>query len=337
MKQTVVLSLILISVFTLFGCQGKTAPTPGAVTTPYKVAVLTMRKMTTPADLSTLQGIEKLRSEYKDMEIKIIECITIPEYKEQILAVSEAGYDVVYFIYDNFLAAVKELAPKYPNIKYIGLWIQLSKEQLAQLPNVEPLFFHPEQGSFVAGYAAAKMTKTGKIGFLGGGNNPGIVTFLAGYEAGMKYADKNVELVITWANTFEDPVKGKALADNMYSRGVDVIFQAANLTGLGVFKSAEANGKFAIGCDVDQSPLAPDNIIGSVLLDHGYATYDSIKKAYMGEFANKQVIYGLAEGMPVFAPNTKLINASLLAEIETIQQSIADGKIEVPITTTTTK
>jgi basic membrane protein A len=301
----------------------------------YKVAVLTIRKMTTPADFNTLEGIEKLKAEYgDDIDIKIIECIEIAEYKEQVQAVSEEGYDVVYFIYDNFLPAVKELAPYYPDTKYIGLWIKMSEEELAEYPNVQPLFFKPEEGSFMAGVAAAKMTETGKVGFLGGGNNPGIITFLAGYEAGIKYADSSVELVVTWANTFEDPIKGKELADSMYSRDVDIIFQVANQTGLGVFTSAQSNGKYAIGVDVDQSHLAPENIIASVLLDHGYATYDSINKAYMGNFENKQVMYGLEEGMSVIA-TTHLIKDDILAEMDTIQKKIKNGEIQIPITTIT--
>lgn len=298
----------------------------------YKVAVLTIRKMTSPADLNTLEGVQKLHDEL-GIECKIVECVEIAEYKEQMQAVSEEGYDVVYFIYDNFLEAAQELAPMYPDTKYIGLWIDLpaGKEQ----PNLKPLFFHPEQGAFMCGAAAAKMTKTNKVAFLGGGVNPGIVTFLAGYEAGVKYVNPDCELVVSWANTFDDPLKGKELAASLYNRDVDVIFQAANQTGLGVFDAAKEAGKYAVGVDVDQSSLAPENIIASCLLDHGYATFDSISKAFNGEFTNEQVYYGLKEGTPVIALNTQIVPQDVQDSLKEVEQKIISGEIEPPKTTET--
>lgn len=298
----------------------------------YKVAVLTIRKMTSPADLNTLEGIDRLKDEL-GIDCKIIECVEIAEYKEQMQAVSEEGYDVVYFIYDNFLEAAKELAPMYPETEYIGLWIDLPKED--QLANLKPLFFRPEQGAFMCGAQAGLMTKTNQVAFLGGGINPGIVTFLAGYEAGLKHTNPDCELVVSWANTFDDPLKGKELASSLYSRGVDIIFQAANQTGLGVFDAAKETGNFAIGVDVDQSDLAPDNIISSCLLDHGFATFDSISKAFNGEFTNEQVYYGLQEGSPVIAVNDKIVDQEITEKLEEIEKEIIDGKIEIPKTTET--
>lgn len=298
----------------------------------YKVAVLTMRKMTTPADLNTLEGIDRLKDEL-GINCKIVECVEIAEYKEQMQAVSEEGYDVVYFIYDNFLEAAKELAPMYPDTKYIGLWIDLPKGD--ELENLKPLFFRPEQGAFICGATAAMMTETDQVAFLGGGINPGIITFLAGYEAGIKYVNPDCELVVSWANTFDDPLKGKELAASLYSRGVDVIFQSANQTGLGVFDAAKEAGKYAIGVDVDQSDLAPDNIIASCLLDHGFATYDSISKAFEGEFSNEQVYYGLQEGSPVAAINEKIVPEDVREQLKEIEEKIAAGEIEIPKTTET--
>ncbi|HPT82926.1 MAG TPA: BMP family ABC transporter substrate-binding protein [Limnochordia bacterium] len=298
----------------------------------FRVAVLTMRKMTTPADLNTLEGIERLREEL-GIEIKIVEAVEIAEYKEQVLAVSEEGYDVVYFIYDNFLEPVRELAPHYPHIKYIGLWIDLGDDH--GIPNLKPLFFKPEQGAFMCGVVAALMSETGKVGFIGGGINPGILTFLAGFEAGINYIDNGTELVVSWANTFEDPLKGKELARSLYNRDVDIIFQVANQTGLGVIDAAKEMGKFVIGVDVDQSPLAPENVIASCLLDHGYATYDSVKQAYEGQFNSKQVYYGLEEGTPVIAINTALVPEEIQAQVADIEERIIRGEIAIPKTTET--
>lgn len=297
----------------------------------FKVAILTMRKMTTPADLNTLEGVDKLKEEL-GLECKIVECLEIAEYKEQMQAVSEEGYDVVYFIYDNFLEAAKELAPMYPDTKYVGLYIDQPDNDIE---NFKPLFFRPEQGAFLCGAAAGLMTESNQVAFLGGGVNPAILTFLAGYEAGIKYVNEECELVVSWANTFDDPLKGKELASSLYSRGVDVIFQSANQTGLGVFETAKETGKYAIGVDVDQSELAPDNVIASCLVDHGYATYDSISKIFEGEFTNEQVYYGLQEGSPVIALNDNIVPAEVSEQLKELEQKIVNGEIEIPKTTET--
>lgn len=340
-KLIVLFVILLLTVSVLAGCGGDSqksqdpsndSANPESPSEDFKVAVLTIRKMTTPADLNTMDGIEKLESEL-GIKCKIIECVEISEYKEQIQAVSEEGYDVVYFIYDNFLEAVKELAPNYPNTKYIGLWIDLPKGD--ELDNLKPLFFKPQQGAFMCGVTAALTSETGKVGFIGGGINPGIVTFLAGYEAGIKYVDNGTELVVSWANTFDDPLKGKELAASLYNRDVDIIFQVANQTGLGVIDAAKEMGKYAIGVDVDQSPLAPENVIASCLLDHGYATYDSVKQAYEGKFDNSQVYYGLEEGTPVIAVNKDIVSKDIQDKITEIEQRIINGEIEIPKTTET--
>ncbi len=334
--------LLLVMVMGLLGSacakQGAPGPTPSGQQTPpttpqkaFKVALLTARKLSTPADLNTLEGVKRLKDEL-GIDVKIVECTEIAEYKEQVQAVSKEGYDVIYFLYDMFLPAVQEIAPQYPKTKYIGLWIEIPADK--KQSNVKPLFFRPEQGSFVAGVMAAKMSKTGNVGFIGGGVNPGILTFLAGYEAGIKYQNPKAKLHTAWANTFEDPVKGRELASSLYSKGVDVIFQVANQTGLGVINAAKEANKYVIGVDVDQSPLAPGNVIASVLLDHGYATFDSIKQAYEGKFTADQVHYGLKEGMKVIA-----IPSSVPAEIKTfidqIEKKIIAGEITVPKTTET--
>ena len=324
-KVALVACVLLTVAFSVFGQVKKDAKD-------FKVAVLTVRKMTQPADLNTLEGITRLDKEL-GIKCKIIECTEIAEYKEQIQAVSEEGYDVVYFIYDNFLEAVKEVAPLYPKTLYIGLWIILPEKD--QLPNLKPLFFRPEQGAFMCGVTAGLMTKTNQVAFLGGGINPGILTFLAGYEAGIKQANSKCKLVVSWANTFDDPLKGKELATSLFNRGVDIVFQVANQTGLGVIDAAKAAGKFVIGVDVDQSPLAPKNIIASCLLDHGYATYDSISQAFKGRFNNDQVYYGLKEGMPVIAINKPLVSQDIQKKIVQVQKDIATGKITPPKTTET--
>lgn len=297
-----------------------------------KVALMSMRQMTQPADLNTLEGVDRLKEEM-GLDVNIVVCTEVSEYYDQMQALCEEGYDIIYFVYDNFLEAAKELCVLYPDTMFIGLWIDLQGEEVA--PNLKPVHFRSEQSSFMCGVVAALMSETGKVGFIGGGNNPGIKVFLAGYEAGINYVDNGTELMVSWANTFDDPLKGQELALSLNERGCDVIYQAASQTGLGVFQAAQDKGFYAIGVDVDQSSLAPENIICSSLLDHGYATYDTISQAVNGQFNNEQVYYGLQEGMPVIAINEALVSEEIVQQVKDIEQKIIAGEIEIPTTTET--
>ena len=98
--------------------------------------------------------------------------------------------------------------------------------------------------------------------------------------------------------------------------------------------AAKEDGKYAIGVDVDQSHWAPGNVAAYVLLDHGFATYDSVKQAYDGNFTPDQVYYGLNEGMSVIAiPD--YMPEELKALIAEIEQLIIEGVIDIPKTTDT--
>ena len=293
-----------------------------------KVALLSMREMTTPSDLNTLEGVQRLKDE-RGIDVNVVVCLEVAEYYDQMQACCEEGYDVIYFVYDNFLEAAKELCVQYPDTKFIGLWIDMKGEEVA--PNFKALHFRYEQGSFLAGAMAALMSENGKVGFIGGGDNPGINIFLAGYKAGVDYIG-NCELEYTYANTFDDPLKGKELANSMFARGVDVVMQAANQTGLGVFEAAQENGKYAVGVDVDQSHYAPENIICSALGDHGYATYDAISQVADGKFNNEQVYYGLQEGMPCVAINEAIVPEDIVAQMKDLEQKIIAGEITIPTT-----
>ena len=126
-----------------------------------------------------------------------------------------------------------------------------------------------QEPSFVVGYIAARTTKTGKVGFVGGISSALIDQFEYGYRGGVAFANKenntNVEVSAQYAESFSDAAKGKAIANSMYSDGCDVVFHAAGGVGTGVIEAAKDANKLAIGVDRDQAYLAPENVLTSAL------------------------------------------------------------------------
>ena len=109
--------------------------------------------------------------------------------------------------------------------------------EIAKLPNVASVAFDNEQGGFLAGVAAAMTTESGVIGFVGGQRLPEIEEFRAGFEAGVRSFDLDIDVLATFVNQsdnvdgFNNPLVGQARAAALYSRGADVVFHVAGGSG----------------------------------------------------------------------------------------------------------
>ena len=158
--------------------------------------------------------------------------------------------------------------------------------------------------------------------------------YFAGVQYGAKELGKEIPCEYQLAESFSDSAKGKAIAQKMYTDGVDVIFHAAGQTGSGAIEAAKEMNKMIIGVDLDQNWMAPDNVITSALKNVGNAVYNVTERVMNGEqLGGTNVIMGLAEGGVGLAPSSdKHLSAELLAKVAELEQKIIDGEIVVPYT-----
>src|SRR6266705_2375348 len=156
------------------------------------------------------------------------------------------------------------------------------------LPDVASLIFKEHEGSFLVGMIAARTTKTGKIGFVGGMDIPLIHKFETGYAEGARYANPKVQVFENYVGVtdaaWNNPGKGKELAKAQIERGADVIFQAAGNSGLGVFDAAEEVKKLAIGVDSNQNWVKPGFILTSMIKRVDVSVFNSVKDMVDGRF-----------------------------------------------------
>ena len=160
------------------------------------------------------------------------------------------GFSPIMTVGFAWETALKKVAPEYPKTKF-GII-----DDVVDLPNVQSIVFKEQEGSFVVGVIAAKTSKTGKVGFVGGMDIPLISKFGCGYQQGVKYASDGKDEVFanmtgTTPAAWNDPVKGGELAKSQMDRGADIIYAAAGATGQGVLKAAADAGKFGIGVDFE--------------------------------------------------------------------------------------
>jgi len=251
------------------------------------------------------------------------------------------GMDLVVGIGFIFTDDLTQLAKEYPHTDFAGVDFSVATDSTGKVipppPNLAALKFREEQGSYLVGALAALVSKTGKVGFVGGMDSPLIQKFEVGYQAGVKKVCPKCTVLSQYAGVtpeaFRNPGKGKEIALSQYQQGADVIFHASGSTGLGVFEAARQTGKLAIGVDADQYNEAPGYVLTSMVKGVDNAVYDTIKRVKEGRFHGGIYEYGLAEGGVGYvydANNAKLIPDSVRARVEQLKQQIISGQINVP-------
>src|SRR5215471_4308680 len=245
-------------------------------------------------------------------------------------AFAERGYDLIVGVGFAQAPIMDDVAHDYPNIKFAII------DGVIDLPNVASLIFKEHEGSFLVGMIAARTSKTGKIGFVGGMDIPLIHKFETGYAEGARYANPKIEVYENYVGVtdaaWNNPGKGKELAKTQIERGADVIFQAAGNSGLGVFDAAEDMHKLAIGVDSNQNWVKPGFILTSMMKRVDVAVYNTVKQLVASKFEGGIHLFGLENegiGYALDDYNRNLIPPSVLDEVERAKQDIIAGRIKV--------
>lgn len=278
---------------------------------------------------SANRGLERAKSEL-GIDAKTVSSRTEQDYATNLDAMASGGCDVVFAVGLNQENALREVAPKYPKVDFAIV------DGTVDAPNVRSLHFDEEQGSFLAGYLAALVTKSHKLGFVGGEKLALIAKFYCGYCAGAKLADPNVEILPDkYVGSWEDTVAAHAAALQLFGQGADIIYHAAGRAGGGVFKAAEEQNKFAIGVDSDQDHLVPGHILTSMVKHVDNAVFQTIKDARDGRFTGGTKVYDLASGgvgLTEFKYTKNIIGQSNIDKLGPVSAAIISGKIRVPAT-----
>jgi basic membrane protein A len=260
---------------------------------------------------------------------------------DELLGHARAGRDLVVGV--SFLASEPAfaLAKAHPAVNFAVLdYLPVADSlgrAMAPPPNLAGITYRAEEGAFLAGALAGSMTRTGRVGFVGGMDSPLIHKFQAGFAAGVLRVCPACRVAVDYAGTtgaaFNDPARGYAMASAQYAGGADVIFHASGGTGAGVFRAARETGGWVIGVDVDQWDQAPGRVLTSITKRLDVSVLGVVRDQARGRFRGGVVSQGLAEGAigwVVDARNRPLIPDDVYHRVETLRQAIIAGLIQVP-------
>ncbi|MGQ0573678.1 MAG: BMP family lipoprotein [Pseudonocardia sp.] len=246
------------------------------------------------------------------------------------------GFDPIIAVGFKYATAVQTVAAENPNVRF-----GIVDDSTVELPNVTPLVFAEEQGSFLVGAAAALKTQTCKIGFVGGVETPLIEKFEAGYVAGAKAVAPNIEVDVKYLTPagdftgFNDPAKATVVARGQLDAGADVIYHASGASGQGVFEAVNTAQKQAIGVDSDQynTVAAPVNqvIITSMLKRVDTAVFSYVNAVAAGDTSTLPPAFDLSVDGVGYATSGGKVD-DIVPQLDAYRSAIVGGGITVPTT-----
>lgn len=350
--STIVLSLIMAFSLMLTGCGGNSAKKDAskdiAKKDKLKVACIINGNLGDKSFFDSANNGMNLIKEKLGYEVKTIEIgFDQTKWLTTLQDVSEQDYDVIVVGTWQMKERLEEIAPKYKDKKYIIFDTSVDYDK-GDFSNVYSIEYKQNEGSFVAGALAAKITSSKmplanpdkKIGFLGGMDTPIINDFLVGYIKGAQYIDKDIKVAVSYIGDFDNSAKAKEMALAQYTQGVDIGFNVAGQAGLGQLDAAKEAKKYAIGVDSDQailfkgkddqkSDLIPTSVLKRV--DNSLLRAMELMKDGKLQFGKKEVL-GLKENAIELAKNeyfNKLVSEDIKKELKEIESKIIKGEIKV--------
>jgi basic membrane protein A len=291
------------------------------------------------------KGVQDAR---RDMSIQgaYLESRSETDYEQNIKAFTRQNYDLVITVGFMLANATKAAAETNPGLKFAI--VDSSYDPV--LPNVMGLTFNTDEAAFLAGYLAAGMSNTGKVGTFGGMMIPPVTIFMVGFENGVLYYNqqfgKKVE-VIGWktdpgtsacgagrfTGNFDNSDDGRIFANRLMDDGADIILPVTGLSGSASAAAVKERSMMMIGVDSDQyisTPQYGDVYLTSILKNSDNATYDVIKTVVGNSFKGGTYLGTLKNGGVGIAPYHDFDNripAGLETGIEQLKMDIIDGKV----------
>lgn len=283
---------------------------------------------------SALEGLERAETELGATG-RPVESRAAGDYIANLSTLAREDFSVSIAVGFLLADAVDTVATQFPDNNFAIVdfpWVALKSKP----PNVRGLVFATNENSYLIGYMAAKVVEEQGgdqvISAVGGQKLPTVDIFIAGYEAGAKAANPDIEVLVDYSQDFIAQAKCKELALNQIQRGSQVVFQVAGGCGLGALSAAQEEGVWGVGVDRDQSDLG-DHILTSAVKRVDTSVFETVKAAADGTFAGgEDATFNLANDGVAVGTTSPEVSQAILDEVEGLKQQIIDGDLTPPST-----
>jgi len=325
MKKAAVLLLALVA------CSRSETATPAA---PQKSPQSVMKVgLLTPGSVNdngwnaiAYEGLQRIHTEL-GAEVSHQETKTPAEFEEGFRSYGAKGFDLAFGHGFEFQDAALKAGKQYPST----VFITTSGSSLA--PNVSPMVLQLEQATYLLGVIAARESKSGKAGLVGGINLPSIASTFLAFKAGAQTVNPKFEVKEIYTGNFDDVGAAKLATLSLINAGADFIMHQANEAGRGVFQACQERKVRCFGSNKNQNDQAPDVIVASAVLDVPSAFVYMAKLVRDHQFKPQIYWLGRKEGIVSLVWNETLkpaLKPETVAEVERIEKEIRSGTFQVP-------
>jgi basic membrane protein A len=336
-KMYAAFSLLLVAAFALAACGGAAPAAKAKACQVTDTGGIDDKSFNATAYKGVTDAVAQL-----GIEGKYLESQQQTDYETNINAFIEEGCDLIITVGFLLGDATSAAATANPDQKFSIVDFAYDPT----LPNVLGQVFNTQEAAFLAGYVAAGVTQTGKIGTFGGIQIPPVTVFMDGYALGAAYYNQqhgtNVE-VLGWdpasqtglfTGNFESTDDGRAMGESLMDEGADIIMPVAGPVGLGTAAAVqERGGGYIVGVDTDWTVTAPEYAaitLTSVLKNMDVTTFNAIQSVLDGTFAGGVTVGTLENGgvgLAEFHELDSMVSADLKAELEQVRAGIIDGSL----------
>ncbi len=258
-----------------------------------------------------------------------------------------AGAGIIVTTFNEMADPIKAVAPGYPHTKFIQLY---ADPFTPPMPNVRTVEYQAHYGMFLAGLFGARITQSRKLGYVGGMSLPGLNADLNAMKAGamkagaMKAGAGSVSVKGAFAGSFQDPTKGREIANQLFGTGIDFIQTDGAATDAGVIRAASEGGNRVVSAVFrTQFKLGPKTVAASVLVNFGQSLSDQVTNALSGHFTGGHYVSNLADGIIDFVPSPLFMEhgpavyvaraKTAWPSVDAAKQAIVQGTLKVPFNT----
>lgn len=310
----------------VFGCSGaesERTQQDSASRVPFKVALLTPGSISDRSwNGGAYEGLLRIRDSL-GAQISHVQTRTPAEFDENFRQYGMQGYQLVFGHGFEFQDAAIRVAPDFPRTVFV------TTSGNTVRPNVAGMVFGFENASYEAGVLAGLMTRSNVLGVIGGTELPPVKSSFRAFEAGARAVNPAVRVLTSYIGNWDDASAGKEQALAQIGRKVDIIFQNADAAGLGIFQAArERAGVHVFGSNSNQNAVAPEVVIGSVVIDLPRALLSVAREVRDGRFRARVIRLGAPSDVVTLVLNPALVSripAATRHKVDSVRAALSRG------------
>ena len=270
-------------------------------------------------------GYEAIMRAKEELGIEVAhsEKVAQPDQLEAMSDYARRGYNVVIGHGGEFVDAAERAAERFPDTLFVVTNGFVSKDNLASVT------FDFKQFGYVIGFLSAKMSKTGKGGYISAQKIKVATDLEEGFRQGFLSVKPDAEIVVAYTNDWDDVAKGKEAALNQLNQGADVIFPLLDNAQIGAVQAAKEKGAWSFGVWRDIYENWPDTVLQSAVMDFRVALVDFLRMAKNGEAKGQVYAIGIGTEAGRLGTYNPAIPPEIVEETKALIEKLKSGELKL--------